>query len=335
MREVEIQLFENKTILVTGGTGSWGYELVKQLLQFNPKEIRIFSRNELHQVEMKSSFNNEKLTFIIGDIKEKDSLMFACKGVDYLFHLAALKHVPVCEEQPYEALKTNVLGTQNVIEVAMINKVNKVIYVSTDKVAEPSNFYGFSKAMGERLVVHANILGSNTKFVCVRGGNVLGSSGSVVQVFQKQIKEKSKIGITDKNMTRFFLTIEDAVQLLFKAAVESIGGEIFVMKMPTCKILDLAEVLIDFSKKKSVEIEVIGIRPGEKLHEILFSKYESKYTVNYDDQYYVIVPTLPIESLQHYYSKFPKVALQHYQSDESLMSKEEIKNMLINGGFIS
>jgi FlaA1/EpsC-like NDP-sugar epimerase len=328
-------LFENKTILVTGGTGSWGYELVKQLLQFNPKEIRIFSRNELHQVEMKSTFNNEKLTFIIGDIKEKDSLMFACKGVDYLFHLAALKHVPVCEEQPYEALKTNVLGTQNVIEAAMINNVNKVIYVSTDKVADPSNFYGFSKAMGERLAVHANVLGSKTKFVCVRGGNVLGSSGSVVQVFQKQIKEKSKIGITDKNMTRFFLTIEDAVQLLFKAAVESIGGEIFVMKMPTCKILDLAEVLIDYSGKKDVEIEVTGIRPGEKLHEILFSEYESQYTVNYDDQYYVIVPILPIESLQQHYSEFPKVALQHYQSDESLMSKEEIKNMLINGGFIS
>jgi FlaA1/EpsC-like NDP-sugar epimerase len=332
---VERQLFENKTILVTGGTGSWGYELVKQLLQFNPKEIRIFSRNELHQVEMKSTFNNEKLTFIIGDIKEKDSLMFACKGVDYLFHLAALKHVPVCEEQPYEALKTNVLGTQNVIEAAMINNVNKVIYVSTDKVADPSNFYGFSKAMGERLAVHANVLGSKTKFVCVRGGNVLGSSGSVVQVFQKQIKEKSKIGITDKNMTRFFLTIEDAVQLLFKAAVESIGGEIFVMKMPTCKILDLAEVLIDYSGKKDVEIEVTGIRPGEKLHEILFSEYESQYTVNYDDQYYVIVPILPIESLQQHYSEFPKVALQHYQSDESLMSKEEIKNMLINGGFIS
>ncbi|MEH6948241.1 polysaccharide biosynthesis protein [Bacillus sp. JJ634] len=328
-------MFENKTILVTGGTGSWGYELVKQLLQFNPKEIRIFSRNELHQVEMKSTFNNEKLTFIIGDIKEKDSLMFACKGVDYLFHLAALKHVPVCEEQPYEALKTNVLGTQNVIEAAMINNVNKVIYVSTDKVADPSNFYGFSKAMGERLAVHANMLGSKTKFVCVRGGNVLGSSGSVVQVFQKQIKEKSKIGITDKNMTRFFLTIEDAVQLLFKAAVESIGGEIFVMKMPTCKILDLAEVLIDYSGKKDVEIEVTGIRPGEKLHEILFSEYESQYTVNYDDQYYVIVPILPIESLQRHYSEFPKVALQHYQSDESLMSKEEIKNMLINGGFIS
>jgi FlaA1/EpsC-like NDP-sugar epimerase len=328
-------LFENKTILVTGGTGSWGYELVKQLLQFNPKEIRIFSRNELYQVEMKSTFNNEKLTFIIGDIKEKDSLMFACKGVDYLFHLAALKHVPVCEEQPYEALKTNVLGTQNVIEAAMINNVNKVIYVSTDKVADPSNFYGFSKAMGERLAVHANVLGSKTKFVCVRGGNVLGSSGSVVQVFQKQIKEKSKIGITDKNMTRFFLTIEDAVQLLFKAAVESIGGEIFVMKMPTCKILDLAEVLIDYSGKKDVEIEVTGIRPGEKLHEILFSEYESQYTVNYDDQHYVIVPILPIESLQQHYSEFPKVALQHYQSDESLMSKEEIKNMLINGGFIS
>lgn len=329
-----INLFENTTILVTGGTGSWGSELVKQLLQKNPKEIRIFSRNELNQVEMKRRLNNEKLTFIIGDIKEKDALMAANKGVDFVFHLAALKHVPVCEEQPYEALKTNVAGTQNVIEAAIQNDVKKVIYISTDKAADPSNFYGFTKAIGERMVVHANILESNTKFVCVRGGNILGSSGSVVQLFQKQIKQTSKIGITDKQMTRFFLTIEDAVELLFKAATESIGGEIYVMKMPACKILDLAEVLIDVSGKENVEIEETGVRPGEKQHEILFSEYESQYTVNYDDQYYVILPSLPIEGLVKHYANFQKVPHNHYRSDGSLINKEVIKQMLGKGGFI-
>jgi len=321
--------------LVTGGTGSWGQELVKQLLQLNPKEIRIFSRNESNQVEMKRTFNSTKLTFFIGDIKEMDSLMAASKGVDYVFHLAALKHVPVCEEQPYEALKTNVIGTQNVIEAAIHNNVKKVIYISTDKVANPSNFYGFSKAMGEKLTVHANTLGSKTKFVCVRGGNVLGSSGSVVPLFQKQIKEKSKVEITDTNMTRFFLTIKDAVKLLFKAAKESVGGEIFVMKMPTCKIIDLAQVLIDSLGKKDVIIEVTGVRPGEKLHEILFSEYESENTVDYDDQYYVILPLFNINGLEQRYSKYPKVSLNIYRSDQSLMSNKEIRQMLSNGGFIS
>lgn len=328
-------MFENSTVLVTGGTGSWGYELVKQLLKLNPKEIRIFSRNESNQVEMKRTINDPKLTFIIGDIKEIDSLMSASKGVDYIFHLAALKHVPICEEQPYEALKINVIGTQNVIDAAIHNHVNKVIYVSTDKVADPSNFYGISKAMGERLVIHANTLGSKTKFVSIRGGNLLGSSGSVVPLFQKQIKGKSKIGITDLNMTRFFLTVEDAIKLLFRAAIDSVGGEIFVMKMPSCSIVDLAHVLIGSSGQKNVEIEVTGIRAGEKLHEILFSEYESKYTIDYDDQYYVILPSLPIESLNKHYSKYPKAALKVYRSDQSFMTKDQIRQMLFNGGFIS
>jgi UDP-N-acetylglucosamine 4,6-dehydratase len=202
-------------------------------------------------------------------------------------------------------------------------------------VADPSNFYGLSKAMGEKLTVHANTLGSKTKFVCVRGGNVLGSSGSVVPIFQKQIKEKSKIGLTDTSMTRFFLTIEDAVKLLFRATIDSVGGEIFVMKMPSCRITDLAQVLIDSSAEKNVEIEVTGVRPGEKLHEILFSEYESKYTINYDNQYYVILPSLPIESLFQHYSKYPKVALNVYKSGQSLMTKDKIRQMLFNSGFIS
>jgi FlaA1/EpsC-like NDP-sugar epimerase len=222
-----------------------------------------------------------------------------------------------------------------VIDAAIQNNVKKVIYVSTDKVADPSNFYGLSKAMGEKLIIHANILGSKTKFVSIRGGNLLGSSGSVVPLFQKQIKEKSKIGITDLNMTRFFLTVEDAIKLLFKAAIDSVGGEVFVMKMPSCNIKDLAEVLIESSGEKNVEINVTGIRVGEKLHEILFSEYESKNTIDYDDQYYVTLPSLPIEGLYQHYSKYPTVLLKVYRSDQSLMSKDQIRQMLFNGGFIS
>ncbi|MEI2443340.1 polysaccharide biosynthesis protein, partial [Priestia megaterium] len=292
-------MFDNQTILVTGGTGSWGYELVRQLLTYNPKEIRIFSRSESNQFTMGQEFDNDsKLKFVIGDIKEKDSMIEACKGVDYIFHLAALKHVPVCEYQPIEALKTNVIGTQNVIDAALVSDVKRVVYISTDKAANPSNFYGLSKSMGERLIIHANTLTTNTKFVCIRGGNVLGTNGSVIHVFKKQIQEKGKIGITDSNMTRFFLTLEDAIKLVFKATFESIGGEIFVMKMPTCRIIDLAQVLIDESKKENVKVEVLGIRPGEKIHELLLSEYESLTTITYDNEYFVILPQIYIEGLK-------------------------------------
>jgi UDP-N-acetylglucosamine 4,6-dehydratase len=328
-------LFNNKKILVTGGTGSWGHELVKQLLIYNPEEIRIFSRNESSQFAMKQEYdNNPILRFIIGDIKEKDTLIEACQDVNYIFHLAALKHVPVCEDQPIEALKTNVIGTQNVIDAAIISNVHKVVYISTDKASDPSNFYGLSKAMGERLIIHANTLKTKTRFVCIRGGNVLGTNGSVIHVFKRQIQEKQKVGITDLNMTRFFLTVHDAISLVFKATFESVGGEIFVMKMPTCKIIDLAKVLIEASNLENIEIETLGIRPGEKIHELLLSAYESTMTVVYDEAYFVILPAININGLKEHYSKYKPVKLENYNSSTGLMSKEEIKEMLMKGGFI-
>ncbi|MDQ0232511.1 polysaccharide biosynthesis protein [Metabacillus malikii] len=328
-------MFKNQTVLVTGGTGSWGYELVRQLIKENPKEIRIFTRNESNQFTMKQEFDNHpKLHFIIGDIKEKDALIEACQGADFIFHLAALKHVPVCEDQPIEALKTNVIGTQNVIEAAIACKVHKVVYISTDKAANPSNFYGLSKAMGERLIIHANTLNTDTKFVCIRGGNVLGTNGSVIHVFKRQIQEKQKIGVTDLNMTRFFLTLQDAIKLVFKATYEAIGGEIFVMKMPACKIVDLAHVLIDASGKKDVEIEVLGIRPGEKINELLLSKYESQTTITYDEEYFVILPSIYIPGLKEHYEGYHPVNLESYHSGTGLISRDEIKDMLEKGGFI-
>ncbi len=328
-------MFNNQTILVTGGTGSWGHELVRQLLTYNPKEIRIFSRNESVQFTMKQEFdNNPKLHFMIGDIKEKDAVIEAAQDTDYIFHLAALKHVPVCEDQPMEALKTNVIGTQNVINAAINCNVKRVVYISTDKASNPANFYGLTKAMGERLIIHANTLNTETKFVCIRGGNVLGTNGSVIHVFKKQIQEKQKVGITDLNMTRFFLTVQDAIKLVFKATFESLGGEIFVMKMPAFKILDLAQVLIEASEKENIKIETLGIRPGEKIHELLLSSYESKTTIAYDEEYYVILPSIHIPGLMEHYSKYKTVNLESYHSGTGLISKEEIREMLVKGGFI-
>ncbi|MBO2943990.1 polysaccharide biosynthesis protein [Paenibacillus sp. F411] len=328
-------MFNNQRILVTGGTGSWGHELISQLLPQNPKQIIVFSRSEATQVAMDREFEDQRLTFRIGDIRDKEALSTACQGVDYVFHLAALKHVPVCEEHPYEALKTNVVGTQHVIEAAIENKVKKVIYISTDKAANPSNFYGMTKAIGEKLIVYANLLSPDTKFVCVRGGNVLGTNGSVVHLFINQINQKGQIRITDLGMTRFFLTLKDAISLLFKASIESVGGEIFVMMMPTCKISDLAEVLIEHSQKQGIKLVETGVRPGEKIHEILMSDFESLTTVAYDDQYLVILPTLDIPGIQSHYASKPKVAFKSFSSEFNLMSKQEIRDILQRGGFLS
>ncbi|WP_410771917.1 polysaccharide biosynthesis protein [Fontibacillus sp. BL9] len=327
-------MFENKRILVTGGTGSWGHELITQLLPQQPREVIIYSRNESTQVAMSRQFEDERLKFCIGDIRDKEALTLACQDVDYVFHLAALKHVPVCEDQPYEALKTNVIGTQNVIEAAIVNNVEKVIYISTDKAANPSNFYGMTKAIGEKLIVYANLLRSNTRFVTVRGGNVLGTNGSVVHLFKDQIRQKGQVTITDVNMTRFFLTLRDAISLLFKASIESVGGEIFVMTMPTCRIVDLADVLIEDSGVMDVKVVESGTRPGEKIHEILMSDFESLTTVVYDEQYLVILPTLNIPELRDHYRNCPPVSFSSFSSAHNLMSKEEIRHILKRGGFL-
>lgn len=328
-------MFKDSTILVTGGTGSWGHELITQLLLEDPKEIIVYSRSESTQVAMKRTFEDPRLTFCIGDVRDKESLMRACRGVEYLFHLAALKHVPVCEEQPYEALKTNVIGTQNVIETAIENGVKMVVNISTDKAANPSNFYGMTKAIGERLIVYANLISTKTSFVCVRGGNVLGTNGSVIHLFMQQIREKRQIGITHKEMTRFFMTLQEAIVLLLRATKEGRGGEIFVMKMPSCKILDLAEVLIESMDNGDVEIVELGVRPGEKIHEILYSDYEAQNTVEYDEDYLVTLPTFKIPGLMDFYFGYPRVSINDYSSAHSLMNKDQILRLVSRGDFLT
>ena len=330
-------MFENKSILITGGTGSWGNELTTQLLERNPKQIIIYSRSELNQVNMQRRFNNEKLRFIIGDIRDYESIKEATRNIDYIFHLAALKHVPICEEQPYEAIKTNIKGVENLIKVAIENNVTKVIDVSTDKAVEPINVYGMTKAIGEKLIIHANTITDKTKFVCIRAGNVLGTNGSVVPYFIEQVKKFNEITITDVEMTRYFLTLKQAIQLLFKATRDSIGGETFVMKMPGYKIIDIAKIIQSELGDENCKIRVLGKRPGEKLHEVLISRYEVENAYIYDENYFVILPQLNIEGLKEYYikEKLKSLNAQGYASNDCILEYNEAKKMLIEGGFIT
>ncbi len=287
-----MKYIDNKTILVTGGTGSWGQELITQLLSLpnGPREIRVYSRNEHKQVEMRSNFPSRRLKFIIGDVRDKNILNFAMKDVHTVFHLAALKHVPVCEDNPWETVLTNIYGTQNIIETAISNEVEVVVDVSTDKAVEPYNHYGVTKACGEKLMVNANKLISNTRFICIRGGNVIGTNGSVIPLFKKQISESNEITITNPKMTRFLMSTSNAIGLLFRAIQKHTGGEIFVLNMPAAKVETIADAMIQLFGNKKTKIKLIGVRQGEKIHEILVSRNEIPYTEDTSDNYFTIHP---------------------------------------------
>jgi FlaA1/EpsC-like NDP-sugar epimerase len=323
-------MFDDQRILITGGTGSWGQTLTQMLLEkYNVKEIIIFSRGELQQVLMQRKFKNEKLKFVIGDIRDYESIKFATKKVDYIFHLAALKHVPICEDHPQEAIKTNINGTTNIVNASIENNVKKVIDVSTDKAVEPINSYGMTKAVGEKLIIQGNELSDYTKFVCIRGGNVMGSNGSVIPFFVEQIKTGGPITITDLRMTRFFLTLEEAILLLFKAAEDSIGGETFVMNMPACYIKDVAEVLMD--EYGTVDVLEIGGRPGEKIDEMLISAHESDLSYYYDQNYFVTLPTKSNANLAEKYKNLKKFDRDEFSSKTFLMNKDQIRDILKKG----
>lgn len=326
-------MFDGSRIFVSGATGSWGQTLITMLLsRHNVEEIVCFSRGELQQVLMKRKFHNPKLKFVIGDIRDYDAVKQATRGVDYIFHLAALKHVPVCEENVQETIKTNINGTTNIVNAAIENRVKKVIDVSSDKAVEPINLYGMTKAVGEKIIVQANDLSDYTKFVCIRGGNVMGSSGSVIPFFIEQIKNGGPITITDVKMTRFFLTLEEAIELLFKASIDSIGGETFVMNMPACYIKDLAEVLMD--EYGVVEVKETGMRPGEKLDEMLISHHESQLSFCYDDNYFLTLPAGYNQTLATRYQSHAAFPYTEFSSVTKIMNKVEIKEMLKKGKFI-
>lgn len=329
-------MFENKIILIDGGSGSWGNELTTQLLEKNPKKIIIFSRGELAQVNMQRKYNNGRIEYIIGDVRDADAVdrLFNRKNIDYVFHLAALKHVPVCENQPQEAIKTNIVGTINLINSAMKYGIKKFIDVSTDKAVSPTNLYGMTKSVGEKLTIQANNLTSDTDFVCIRGGNVLGSNGSVVPYFINQIKAQNKVTITDSKMTRFFLTLSEAIFLLFEAAENSVGGETFVMNMPSFYISDLAKVLIGFYGNSETKIEEIGIREGEKVHEVLISEHESPTSYRFDENYYVILPSIKINKDYSHLNNHERVQFKTFSSADNIKDENYLYKLLLNGGFL-
>jgi UDP-N-acetylglucosamine 4,6-dehydratase/5-epimerase len=283
-------MFDNKVILITGGTGSFGKQYVQTLLaRYNPRKIIVYSRDELKQYEMAQVFSSDAMRYFIGDVRDRDRLDLAMNGVDFVIHAAALKHVPIAEYNPMECIKTNIDGGNNVIQVAIKHNVEKVIALSTDKAANPINLYGATKLASDKLFVAANnIVGTNkTRFSVVRYGNVVGSRGSVVPFFQKLIAEgATELPITDPRMTRFWITLQQGVDFVLNCFDRMQGGEIFVPKIPSMKITDLAEAIAP-----GLKLKTIGIRPGEKLHEVMCPVDDCHLTMEFEN-YFAISPTI-------------------------------------------
>jgi UDP-N-acetylglucosamine 4,6-dehydratase len=325
---------KNKVVLVTGGTGSFGKALIKKLLEeYDPEAIRIYSRDELKQWEMAREFNNEKLRFLIGDVRDGERLSRACEGVDVIVHAAALKQVPACEYNPMEAVKTNVNGAINVINAALDNNVKKVIALSTDKAASPVNTYGATKLLSDRLFIQSNAYrGSHrdTQLSVVRYGNVMGSRGSVIPVFLKQ-RETGVITITDPSMTRFWITLPQAVDFVLSSLSIMQGGELFVPKIPSMKITELAKVIAPKAKQK-----ITGIRPGEKLHESLITPEENHLVREMKDRYIVLSASPEWHFDSSLYSSLKKVPKNFsYDSlhNPKYLNQKELATMLGQLGY--
>lgn len=291
-------MFEGKSILITGGTGSFGKACVRALLErCNPRKIIVYSRDELKQYEMQQEFQSGLLRFFLGDVRDRERLEMALNGVEYVIHAAALKQVPAAEYNPLECIKTNILGAANVIHAAIANEVEKVIALSTDKAANPINLYGATKLCADKLFVAGNNLagGHRTRFAVVRYGNVMGSRGSVVPLFRKLVQEgTSDLPITDPRMTRFWITLTQGVAFVLKSFARMQVGEIFVPRIPSARILDLAEAVAP-----GMPVRIIGIRPGEKLHEIMCPADDSHLTLEFED-HYVITPSISFLSPVNY-----------------------------------
>jgi UDP-N-acetylglucosamine 4,6-dehydratase len=284
-----LNYFEGRTILLTGGTGSFGHHFTRTALDhWNPRTIRIFSRDELKQSEMQRSFDDDRLRFLIGDVRDHDRLRRAVAGADIVIHAAAMKQVPACEYNPFEAVQTNILGTQNVAEACIEAGIPRAVALSTDKAVSPASLYGATKLCAEKLFVQANVYAgpNDVRLSCVRYGNVVGSRGSVVPLFRHQAGA-GELTVTDERMTRFWITLDQAVQLVADSVATMAGGEVFIPKIPSTRVVDLAEAIAP-----GVSIRYTGIRPGEKLHEVLITSDEARHT--YDmDWCYVVVPEHP------------------------------------------
>lgn len=290
-------IYADKNILVIGGTGTIGQALIKELVNFKPKAIRVFSRDEYKQFVMAEELKEySNIRYLIGDIRDKERIIKAMQNIDIVFDFAALKHVPACEYNPFEAVKTNVMGTQNVIDAAIENNVEKVIYSSSDKAVSPTNTMGATKLLAEKIISAANYSKGNvrTVFAAVRFGNIMGSRGSVIPLFKEQIMNNRCVTVTDPEMTRFMMTLKEAVSLMFRVAEKALGGEIFISKMPVVKIGDLANAVIDEVcarrgiDRNEVKTEVIGLRPGEKMYEELMTGEEAANAIEMQHMYAIL-----------------------------------------------
>ena len=314
----------NKVILLTGGTGSFGNKFTEIVLErHNPKAIRIFSRGEKKQLDMMNKFNDDRLRFFIGDVRDKDRLYRAMTGVDIVVHAAALKQVPACEYNPIEAIRTNIDGGANVIDAAIDNEVERVMAISTDKAVHPVNLYGATKMTAEKLFIQGNSYAgkTDTKFSCVRYGNVIGSRGSVIPLFLKQ-KKTGTLTITGDAMTRFWIKLGAGVKFVLNSINKMNGGEIFVPKIPSMRIMDLAEAIAPDAK-----IKIIGIRPGEKIHEILLTEDEAKHSKEFPDSF-VVEPEHPFWNEKNLKGGKKLPANYKYSSDNNdkwLTKKELLK----------
>ena len=330
------ETFWGRNILVIGGTGTVGRALVEKLMSFQPKVIRIFSRDEFKQFIMREELGDrDDLRFLLGDVRDKERLNRAMQGIDIVFNLAALKHVPACEYNPFEAVRTNVMGVQNVVDCAINNNVERVVYTSSDKSISPTNTMGATKLLAERLMSSADYTRgrARTVFASARFGNVMGSRGSVIPLFKEQLQRSGYITVTDPDMTRFMMSLSHAVDLTMEAARLAQGGEIFVLKMPVIRLGDLAELMVeDFCGKcdyprDGVEIRPIGLRPGEKMYEELMTIDEAKSALELDNMY-VILPS-EAQGRQHFYANSTKAECRSYSSTrEHIIDKAALFELL-------
>lgn len=326
-------MFKNKILLITGGTGSFGNAVLRRFLNTDIKEIRIFSRDEKKQDDMRKKYNNPKLKFYLGDVRDNNSIADAIRGVDFIFHAAALKQVPSCEFYPMQAVQTNIIGTENILNAAINEKVKKVIVLSTDKAVYPINAMGVSKAMMERVAVakSRNLNDDETMIACTRYGNVMASRGSVIPLFINQIKEGKTITITDPAMTRFMMSLEQAVDLVMFAFNHGKNGDIFVQKAPAATIELLTKTLKNMLNKPGHEVKIIGTRHGEKLYETLLTKEEMVKAIDLDDYY-----RIPADTRDLNYSKFVEngeevvtQAGEYHSHNTHRLNEDELRNMLI------
>jgi UDP-N-acetylglucosamine 4,6-dehydratase/5-epimerase len=333
-------IFKNKVILVTGGVGSIGSALIKELIKHQPKQIRIFDNRETELVDMQRSLlKHENLSFLVGDVRDKERLNLAMRKVDIIFHAAALKHVPACEYNPFEAVKTNVGGTQNIIDTALENNVERVINISTDKVTNTINTMGATKLLAERLISSAHYFKGDKKtlFTSVRFGNVLNSRGSILELLDKQIKNKNPVTITEPEMTRFIMSIPEAVRLVIKAANLTQGGDVFILKMPVFKLKNFIDVAIDIISsrykinKQRIKIKKIGLRAGEKMHEDLMTEEESKSVIE-TENYLILSPKVEIplfKKAKRVYKNSKKTSRISYSSKNiTPLTNEQINKLL-------